>query len=227
MGSSADTAPMSQPAPDHAPPFAPAPSFAAPAAPPAPGEHPPSLAMPVLEARPQPVMQAQPQPLADQYPTAAAMPSFASIIEAAPMQIGGVPAATPADLADLAGAGPAARTSDPHAVDPTGTWWSPGVALVLAFAALAVQLVSFYVREQLPVLETTGQELDNFDQMFSSMPIVGSSLGPVLGALLAAGAMVIVFYGSRRGLREPTLQVVVSAVAALSLIALVVLPRVV
>jgi len=169
-----------------------------------------------------PVVEPQPDTLV----AAGAMPTFAAALEAAPLQIGGVSAATTEDLADRARAEATARAVESDLVNPTGTWWSPGVALVLGFAALAWQLVSFYAREQLPVVETSGTQLTNFDRVVGAVPLAGSSLGPALGVLLAAGAIGIVLYGSRRGLREPALQIGISVVAALSLLVVIVLPKV-
>lgn len=170
-------------------------------------DHPTSLAMPT----------------ADHAPVANAMPTFADSATrfGAPQQIGGVTAAHPADLADRA-VEPAfaAELGD----DPTGQWWAPGIGLVLAVAALAWQLVAFYARVQLPVVRTSDQPLTNFDNVISSVPLADSAIGQIVGVLLAAASLAIVLYGSRRGLREPQLQIAIGVIAALSLLCMVALP---
>ncbi len=172
-------------------------------------EHPTSLAMPAADPTAAP---------------AAAMPSFADVMTGSPQPIGGVAAADPADLADHA-ATTIEFTIEPDAdVDPTGQWWAPGIALVLAVAALAWQLVSFYARVQLPEVRASQTPLTNFDNVVGNLPLAGSAIGQIVGVVLAAGALGIVLYGSRRGLREPQLQVTIGAIAAVSLLAMFGLP---
>lgn len=193
---------------------APQAGLAAPHAPSAPAlaphvDHPTSLAMPTAD-----------------HAQHHAMPTFAEAGSFSPQQVGGVAAAHPADHADRAAlAGAPSDALDAVAdIDPTGQWWAPGIALVLAVAALAWQLVAFYARVQLPAVRASQTPLTNFDNVVGSVPLASSSLGQVVGILLAAGALVIVLYGSRRGLREPQLQVAIGAIAALSMLAMVFLP---
>jgi hypothetical protein len=172
-------------------------------------EHPTSLAMPTAEPTHAP---------------AGAMPTFAEVGSFSPQQIGGVTTAHPADLADRAALAPDVAPAHDSGVDPTGQWWAPGIALVLAVAAVAWQIIAFYARVQLPVVRTSGNPLTNFDNIVGSLPLADSALGQGVGVLLAAGALGIVLYGSRRGLREPQLQITIGAIAAVSLLAMLVLP---
>ncbi|MCW2922302.1 MAG: hypothetical protein JWL76_2176 [Thermoleophilia bacterium] len=177
-------------------------------------DHPTSLAMPT----------------ADHAHVSNAMPTFAEAGSFTPQQLGGATAAHPGEFAghdSFATDVMPALGPDLHAepgVDPTGQWWAPGIALVLAVAALAWQLVAFYARVQLPEVRASQTPLTNFDNVVSSLPLASSSLGQIVGVLLAAGALGIVLYGSRRGLREPQLQVAIGAIAAISLLAMVALP---
>lgn len=139
---------------------------------------------------------------------------------AAPVAIGGVTAATAADLADRAAAAPAPSPT------PMGesTWWSPANALVFAVAALTWQFISFYAREQLPGVKASGADLRGFDSLVNALPLAASHPGRFVGVALAACAIGILFQGTRRGLREPVLQGIVGAVCALSLVLIVALP---
>ncbi len=198
-------APAAPAAPAPAYPAAPAMAAAAPDA----SAYPASLAMPQVE----------------EGPAIAAMPTFASSMDAAPHPIGGVTAAHPADLADrAAGSDPEIEDVAVPSADPTGTWWSPGNALVLAVAGLVTQLVAFYTREQLPLVKQSGTDLTNFDNVVGSVPLIDGIVGQALGPVLAAGALFMLLYGSRRGLREPQLQVAIGIVATLALLALPLLP---
>ncbi len=157
------------------------------------------------------------------HPTSLAMPTFAASMQASPQSIGGG-VAQPADPAD-----PTLLTADvtpSDLVDPTGQWWSPGIALVLACAALAWQLVSFYARVQLPLVEQSQAALTNFDRVVGGLPLADSAIGQVLGVVLAAAALAIVLVGVRRGLREPALQVTIGSIAGFSVLAMVLLPSV-
>lgn len=143
----------------------------------------------------------------------------------APAPIGGVAAASPADLAELhaapaTGEPPAAAT----AVDPNGQWWSPANALVLGMVALMLQLVAFYAHDQLPTRESAGLPLDRFDTIVSSLPVIGSGLGPILAVLVAAGALAILLVGIRRGVRETVLQGATGALAGLAVLGSALLP---
>ncbi len=110
--------------------------------------------------------------------------------------------------------------------DAASVWWAPGNALVLAVAALAWQFVSYYARVQLPIVESSGAPLTNFDSVVSNLPLAGSSLGPIVGLLLAAGALAIVLVGTRKGLREPALQGGIGALSLVSMLLVAVLPKI-
>lgn len=202
----------------------PAPPAPAPAVQPAPQFAPPAdpaamldVTAPLAPVAPQPL---QPQPVepagpGDAYPTSLAMP-----------QVDAEPAVT-ASHPELIERGAVVQdavvevVSSTEGADPTGQWWAPGNALILACAALAWQLVAFYARTQLPAVEAAGVELTNFDRIIGAMPLVDHAmLGPGIGVLLSSGALAIVLVGSRRGLREPALQLGIGAVAALSVAAL-------
>ncbi len=106
-------------------------------------------------------------------------------------------------------------------------WAHPGNALILAIAALAWQFLSYYAREQLPSLEQSGAVLSNFDTFVGSLPLAGSSIGAIVGVLLAAGALGSLFAGHRAGLREPVLQGVVATVSVISIALVALLPMLV
>lgn len=167
---------------------------------------------------PQPAAPAAAEPVpTDQPPVQRLDPS------AAPVAIGGVTAATAIDLADRA---TGERTAE-LAHGPAPTWWSPANALVLAVAALTWQFISFYGREQLPGVKVSGAELRGFDSLVDMLPLATASAGRFVGVALAAAALSVVLYGTRRGLREPVLQGIVGGVAGLSLLMLVALPALV
>ena len=166
-------------------------------------------------------------PQVQEGPATGAMPTFATAMDATPQPIGGVTAAHPADLADRAAAATVTTEADAAPasdVDPTGAWWAPGYALVLAMAGLAIQLVAFYAREQLPLVKASGTALTNFDRVVDGLPLVAGVGGQAIGLFLTAGALLILLYGSRRGLREPQLQIGIGIVAALALLAMPLLP---
>ncbi|MBC7461311.1 MAG: hypothetical protein H7287_08105 [Thermoleophilia bacterium] len=102
--------------------------------------------------------------------------------------------------------------------DERGAWWSPGFALVAATAALAWQMVATYARERLPIKLSGGEPLVRFDSLVDRLPLVGGTVGQVVGVLLVAGAAALLFLGWRRGVREPVLQ---GAIGVLTLFALV------
>lgn len=160
-------------------------------------------------------------PQVQEGPATAAMPTFASSMVAEPQHVV-VTEVHPAEPAGRA----AATTDDASAssVDPSGTWWAPGNALVLAVAGLVAQLVAFYTREQLPVVKASGTQLTNFDRIVGGVPLIDGIIGQALALVLAAGALFMVLYGSRKGLREPPLQLSIGIVAALALLALPLLP---
>lgn len=173
-------------------------------------------------------MPAPPAPDQPVHDAAFAMPTepAAALDVTAPLAT--MPAAAPAaDPVAPAAAEPAA--AEPAAdADPTGAWWAPGNALVLAIAGLAWQLLSYYAREQLPALEASGATLTNFDNVVSNLPLAGSMpLGPIVGVLLAGGALALTLAGSRKGLKEPVLQGAVAAIALVSLLLVVALPKLV
>lgn len=115
-----------------------------------------------------------------------------------------------------------AASVDP--VDPTGQWWSPAHALVLAVAALTWQLLAYFAAKQLPLLEASGAPLTKLDEIIGNVPLIGTSAGPIIGVVLAAGALGMLLVGTRRGVRAPGLQAAVGAVAALSVVLMAVLP---
>jgi hypothetical protein len=105
-------------------------------------------------------------------------------------------------------------------------WWSPGTALVLSMAAVSWQLVSYYARVQLPLVEASGGQLTYFDLGVRSLPLAGSSFGVVPGLMLAAAAVGILVYGARRGLRDPVLQLIVGMLAAVAIMLASLLPMI-
>jgi hypothetical protein len=113
------------------------------------------------------------------------------------------------------------------AVDPNTAWWSPAHALVLAVAALTWQFIAYYASEQLPVLQASGAPLTKLDEIVGDMPLIGSAAGPLIGILLAAGALAMLLVGTRKGVRAPGLQGAVGAIAAVSVLLVVALPKLV
>jgi hypothetical protein len=105
-------------------------------------------------------------------------------------------------------------------------WASPGSALVLAMAALAWQLVSYYASEQLPVVQASGAVLTYFDQLVAALPLASTPFGMIFGSLLGCVALGMVLLGTRRGVREPVLQVAVGGIAGIAIAATVLLPMV-
>lgn len=188
-------------APPVAPAAAPESAFAHPAAPAAPPE--PAFVHP---AAPPAELPADAWPASPAVPTAAAMPAPVTASPAG-FEPAAIPEAEPAAPADASTA-----------------WWAIGNALLLAVAALAWQLISFYAREQLPAVESSGAPLTRFDQIVGSLPLAGSSVGMVPGVVLALGALGLVAYGSRQGYRDPLLQGVVAGLALLSLALVALLP---
>lgn len=167
-------------------------------------EHPASLAMPVQHA---------------QHPEQAYAPAMPSFHDTMAQPAHDVEPAS--DLGD-----PAASADAPHAPAASGSvLLAPATALMLAMFALAWQLVSYYARVQLPGIESSGGVLDRFDVLVGALPLLGSTLGPIIGAMLGAGALVLVFLGARRGVREPVLQGAVGLLGALALLAPVALPK--
>lgn len=201
---------------------------------------PAGFSMPVVPAASAPVMQSAPAvPLEQVMPSAPSFADFQQTDESAPpadpvAYAAPEPAAVIADAVpaqfempaqDMAFApGETLPASGAAVVDPAGQWWSPAVALVLAFVALAWQLVSYYARVQLPVVETSGTQLTQFDRVVGALPLAGGTIGQMLGVLLAAGALGIILYGVRRGLQERQLQLIVGGVAGFALLLAPVLP---
>jgi hypothetical protein len=176
---------------------------AAPAQPAHHAEHPQSLAMP-----------AQAGQVAHH-----AMPAG---FDEAPAAVGG--AASAEDLAERA-----AFAQDTAADAPAGTvpeWASPGWALVLAMFALTWQLVSYYARDILPGVKASGTLLSNFDEIVGNAPLVGSSLGGIVGMVLGFGGLILMLLGVRAGLREPVLQGVIGLLSVIALAATVLLPKI-
>lgn len=108
-------------------------------------------------------------------------------------------------------------------VDPSGTWWSPGTALVIVAAALAWRLVSAYAAHRLPARLDSGLQLDRFDTLVVQLPLAGTTAGAAAGLLLVATAVAILFVGHRRGVRERGLQGAVAVVALVAVVAPLVL----
>lgn len=168
-----------------------------------------------------------------EHPQSPAMPAHADHVvhhampagyDEPPAPVGGVATATPQDLAERAalapvpvdGAAPAASTPE---------WASPGWALVLAMFALTWQLVSYYAREILPSVKASGTLLSNFDEIVGNAPLVGSSLGGIVGMVLGFGGLILMLLGVRAGLREPVLQGVIGFLSIVALAATVLLPK--
>jgi hypothetical protein len=147
----------------------------------------------------------------------------------APVAIGGVAAASPEDLADRAAAMPvdaAAAAARPAGDVPA--WAQPGLALGLAVLAVTWQLVSFYAREILPTAKASAEfTLSNFDEIVGNAPLLGTSLGGMVGMLLGFGSLILLLLGVRGGIREPMLQAAIGLLGGIALAATVLLPALV
>jgi hypothetical protein len=220
---------MSQPAPDwHAQvPHAAPPAPPAPPAPAVPASVQHAAAAPSA-APPQPYP-VQPYPV--QVDAPAPMPPGMMPTEAIAALDVTAPLAAPPGLAAPAVAAAPAPASSPDAaapaVDPNTAWWAPAHALVLAMAALTWQFIAYYASEQLPVLQTSGAPLTKLDEIVGNVPLIGTAAGPFFGMALAAGALAMLLVGTRKGVRAPGLQLAVGAIAAMSILLVVALPRLV
>jgi hypothetical protein len=118
-----------------------------------------------------------------------------------------------------------ARSSG-DSVDPSGTWWSPSLAIIVAMFALAWQLITYYATNVLTALSASGATLDRFDSLVSSIPLFAASFAPFIGMTLGAIALGLLWAGYRRGVRESLLQGVAAIIALLAMSASILLPLV-
>jgi hypothetical protein len=235
---------MSQPAPDWSQTSAPAPlepppapaSPAAPLAPPPPGSDggPVVVKLPTdagamldagmaLQHAVSPVSPVS--PYAAQSPVAAA-PEGQLTSQAMPPAAAWSGANEPTARDDVAAAALPATRASAAATPTVQLWWSPGTALVLAMAAVTWQVVSYYARVQLPLVEASGGQLTYFDLGVRSLPLAGSAFGVVPGLMMAVAAVGILVYGGRRGLRDPALQLIVGMLAAGAIVLASLLPMI-
>lgn len=188
-----------------------------------PGQLPPPIAAPTpAPAAQQPVpVSTVPPPLAPPSgpPLVEAMPVAAMPAEAAPMSpVSGW--AEPAGVDEVEADVPRA-----DAVDVSRTVWSPAFALVLGLLALTMQLVAYYVRERLPLIQASGATIDNFDTVVGSIPFLGSDVGRFLAMAIGAGALSLALLGFNRGIREPLVQVTAGVLGAAAMLGTILLPR--
>lgn len=212
--------PVAASVPEHPPAAAPPHLVAVPdAAPPSPFA-PPSLSAADIAAF---VNQSSPAamldvtaPLIDVPPAAAVLPRVSPAFD-----VEYVPAASPTPDAETVASSQAPATESEAdgspTVDPNTQWWSPVWALVLGMAAVMVQVVSFYAREQLPQRESSGQPLDQFDTIAGSLPLASGVGGMIAAVGIAVMALLVLRAGQRHGVREPVLQGLAAALAGLAI----------
>jgi MFS family permease len=98
---------------------------------------------------------------------------------------------------------------------PVGApWHAIEHAIVVAAIALMVELVATYARTVLPKREQAGALLDQFDVIVGSLPLLGSSLGAMLGPLIAVVALTMLAAGWRVSERALVLQTVTAVACA-------------
>lgn len=107
-------------------------------------------------------------------------------------------------------------------VDPSGRWWSPGTALMLAIFAFAFQMCTFYAREIVPQMQI--EDKKRLEVILEGSSWFASGAMPFVGALLALGSVGLLWVGIRRGVRAPLLQGAIGFVALLAVGSTVVLP---